>query len=64
VIPKRLKEVLARLNRVTVAGDIPAGVTGEHSYSIIGDASHYASIVDLASLGAWVRIGEAVAARR
>jgi taurine dioxygenase len=30
-----------RLNRVTVAGDVPAGVDGRRSYSIVGDASHY-----------------------
>jgi taurine dioxygenase len=32
-----------RLNRVTVAGDIPIGVNGEPSRSITGDASHYSS---------------------
>ncbi|MBV9381089.1 MAG: TauD/TfdA family dioxygenase [Streptosporangiaceae bacterium] len=30
-----------RLNRVTVAGDIPVGADGKESYSIRGDASHY-----------------------
>jgi taurine dioxygenase len=30
-----------RLNRVTVAGDIPVGIGGKPSYSITGDASHY-----------------------
>jgi taurine dioxygenase len=30
-----------RLNRVTVAGDVPVGVDGRTSYSIAGDASHY-----------------------
>ncbi|HEY3633326.1 MAG TPA: TauD/TfdA family dioxygenase [Jatrophihabitantaceae bacterium] len=38
-----------RLHRVTVAGDVPAGVTGEHSYSIKGDASHYSPVVDVAA---------------
>ena len=33
-----------RLNRVTVAGDIPVGVEGKESYSIEGDASHYTSV--------------------
>ncbi|MFF4120622.1 TauD/TfdA dioxygenase family protein [Streptomyces sp. NPDC001714] len=33
-----------RLNRVTVAGDIPAGIEGKESYSIEGDASHYTSV--------------------
>ena len=34
-----------RLNRVTVAGDVPVGVDGVPSYSITGDASHYSSVV-------------------
>jgi taurine dioxygenase len=38
-----------RLHRVTVAGDVPAGVTGERSYSIKGDASHYSPVVDVAA---------------
>ncbi|EFF91047.1 taurine dioxygenase [Streptomyces sp. e14] len=33
-----------RLNRVTVAGDVPVGVEGKESYSIEGDASHYTSV--------------------
>lgn len=33
-----------RLNRVTVAGDIPAGVDGRRSYSLEGDASHYSAV--------------------
>jgi alpha-ketoglutarate-dependent sulfate ester dioxygenase len=33
-----------RLNRVTVAGDIPAGVDGRQSYSLTGDASHYTPV--------------------
>lgn len=33
-----------RLNRVTVAGDIPVGIEGKESYSIEGDASHYTSV--------------------
>src|ERR1700722_11852234 len=35
-----------RLNRVTVAGDIPAGIDGQHSYSVTGDASHYSPVAD------------------
>ena len=35
-----------RLNRVTVAGDVPAGVDGEQSYPIRGDASHYTPVAD------------------
>jgi alpha-ketoglutarate-dependent taurine dioxygenase len=30
-----------RLNRVTVAGDVPVAIDGSKSYSIEGDASHY-----------------------
>jgi len=30
-----------RLHRVTVAGDLPFGVTGKQSYAVKGDASHY-----------------------
>ncbi|MFI1207513.1 TauD/TfdA dioxygenase family protein [Streptomyces sp. NPDC020802] len=33
-----------RLNRVTVAGDVPVGIEGKESYSISGDASHYTSV--------------------
>ncbi|MFJ7963626.1 TauD/TfdA dioxygenase family protein [Streptomyces sp. NPDC096324] len=33
-----------RLNRVTVAGDVPVGVEGKASHSIEGDASHYTSV--------------------
>ncbi|MCX4762173.1 TauD/TfdA family dioxygenase [Streptomyces sp. NBC_01275] len=33
-----------RLNRVTVAGDVPAGIEGKESYSIEGDASHYTPV--------------------
>jgi taurine dioxygenase len=36
-----------RLNRVTVAGDIPAGIDGQHSYSVTGDASHYSPVADV-----------------
>jgi alpha-ketoglutarate-dependent taurine dioxygenase len=34
-----------RLNRVTVAGDVPVGVDGSCSYSIEGDASHYTPVL-------------------
>ncbi|MFD4603594.1 TauD/TfdA dioxygenase family protein [Streptomyces sp. NPDC058464] len=33
-----------RLHRVTVAGDVPAGIESKESYSIEGDASHYTSV--------------------
>ena len=33
-----------RLNRVTVAGDIPVGTDGRQSYSVTGDASHYTPV--------------------
>jgi alpha-ketoglutarate-dependent sulfate ester dioxygenase len=34
-----------RLHRVTVAGDVPAGIDGRTSHSITGDASHYTPVV-------------------
>jgi taurine dioxygenase len=34
-----------RLNRVTVAGDVPVGIEGKESYSIEGDASHYTPVL-------------------
>lgn len=33
-----------RLHRVTVAGDVPAGIEGKESYSLEGDASHYTTV--------------------
>jgi alpha-ketoglutarate-dependent sulfate ester dioxygenase len=33
-----------RLNRVTVAGDVPVGIGGQKSYSVKGDASHYSPV--------------------
>jgi taurine dioxygenase len=36
-----------RLNRVTVAGDIPVGIDGQPSYSVTGDASHYSPVADV-----------------
>lgn len=38
-----------RLNRVTVAGDVPVGVDGSSSYSLEGDASHYTPAVGAAA---------------
>lgn len=39
-----------RLSRVTLAGDVPVDVRGEHSRVIAGDASHYADVVVPVSL--------------
>jgi alpha-ketoglutarate-dependent sulfate ester dioxygenase len=36
-----------RLNRVTVAGDIPVGVDGQPSSSVTGDASHYTPVAQV-----------------
>jgi taurine dioxygenase len=36
-----------RLHRVTVAGDLPVGIDGGHSYSIRGDASSYSPVVEV-----------------
>lgn len=35
-----------RLNRITLAGDVPVGVDGEPSRVVTGDASHFSDIVD------------------
>ena len=35
-----------RLNRVTVAGDIPVGADGKQSYAVKGDASHYTPVAE------------------
>jgi alpha-ketoglutarate-dependent sulfate ester dioxygenase len=37
-------EAPRRLNRVTVAGDIPVGIDARQSYSVQGDASHYTPV--------------------
>ena len=36
-----------RLNRVTVVGDVPAGIDGRQSYSVKGDASHYTPVATI-----------------
>jgi alpha-ketoglutarate-dependent sulfate ester dioxygenase len=40
-----------RLNRVTVAGDIPVGIDGQRSYSVKGDASHYTPVAATLTTG-------------
>jgi alpha-ketoglutarate-dependent taurine dioxygenase len=40
-----------RLNRVTVAGDIPVGIDGSQSYSVKGDASSYSPVFATAAAG-------------
>jgi alpha-ketoglutarate-dependent sulfate ester dioxygenase len=35
-----------RLNRVTVAGDVPASVDGRRSRQLVGDVSHYSPILE------------------
>jgi alpha-ketoglutarate-dependent sulfate ester dioxygenase len=47
--PDNYDNLPRRLNRVTVAGDIPAGIDGKQSYSISGDASHYTTVVPVTS---------------
>ena len=39
-----------RLNRVTVAGDVPVGADGQQSYPI-HDASHYRPVAELVTTG-------------
>ncbi|HEX7661290.1 MAG TPA: TauD/TfdA family dioxygenase [Pseudonocardiaceae bacterium] len=36
-----------RLHRITVAGEVPVGIDGRHSYSIRGDASPYTPLPDI-----------------
>ncbi|MER6573475.1 TauD/TfdA family dioxygenase [Streptomyces sp. NPDC001093] len=38
-----------RLNRVTVAGEVPVGVDGRRSEQLVGDASHYSSVLAVAA---------------
>jgi taurine dioxygenase len=39
--PDDYDDLPRRLNRVTIAGDVPVGVDGTRSYSLEGDATHY-----------------------
>ena len=38
-----------RLNRVTVAGEVPTGVDGRRSVQLVGDASHYTRVLAVAA---------------
>lgn len=38
-----------RLNRVTVAGDVPASVVGRRSRQLVGDVSHYSPVLETAA---------------
>ncbi|MGW1981538.1 TauD/TfdA dioxygenase family protein [Streptomyces collinus] len=38
-----------RLNRVTIAGDVPVGVDGRRSEQLVGDASHYSRVLEAAA---------------
>lgn len=38
-----------RLNRVTVAGDVPTATDGRRSTQLVGDASHYSTILEVAA---------------
>jgi taurine dioxygenase len=38
-----------RLNRVTVAGEVPTGVDGRRSEQLVGDAAHYSSVLAVAA---------------
>lgn len=37
-----------KLNRITVAGDVPVALDGQRSHALEGDSSHYSPIFDLA----------------
>lgn len=47
--PSNYDDQPRKLNRVTVAGDIPVGVDGNRSQSIEGDSSHYSEVVSIES---------------
>jgi taurine dioxygenase len=38
-----------RLNRVTVAGEVPVGVDGRRSVQLLGDAAHYTPVLEVAA---------------
>ncbi|MEU9394849.1 TauD/TfdA family dioxygenase [Streptomyces sp. NPDC048324] len=38
-----------RLNRVTVAGEVPTGVDGRRSQQLVGDSSHYSGVLAVAA---------------
>ncbi|MFE3526034.1 TauD/TfdA dioxygenase family protein [Streptomyces sp. NPDC059161] len=38
-----------RLNRVTVAGEVPVGIDGRRSEPLVGDASHYSKVLEVAA---------------
>jgi alpha-ketoglutarate-dependent taurine dioxygenase len=38
-----------RLNRVTVAGEVPVGIDGRRSVQLVGDASHYTGVLAVAA---------------
>lgn len=38
-----------RLNRVTIAGEVPTGIDGRRSERLVGDASHYSSVLAVAA---------------
>jgi alpha-ketoglutarate-dependent taurine dioxygenase len=42
-------DFLRRLNRVTVAGDVPASVDSRRSRQLVGDVSHYSRILETAA---------------
>ena len=46
-----------RLNRVTLAGDIPVDVYGGHSRIVLGDASAYSAVVTPVPTGELIRAG-------
>jgi taurine dioxygenase len=55
--PSNYDDQPRKLNRVTIAGDIPAGIEGTLSQAIEGDSSHYSEVVpvsEVVSVGAGV----------
>jgi taurine dioxygenase len=46
--PSNYDDQPRKLNRVTIAGDIPVGADGTRSQAIEGDSSHYSEVVSVA----------------
>ncbi|MGW2835966.1 hypothetical protein [Streptomyces sp. NPDC001286] len=38
-----------RLDRMTVAGDVPVGVAGRRREQLVGDAAHYSKVLEVAA---------------
>jgi taurine dioxygenase len=48
--PSNYDDQPRKLNRVTIAGDIPVGVEGTRSQALEGDSSHYSEVVSVSEI--------------